>query len=412
MVSGPCGEFGTLKYVHDEATTSELVLSIVLPCLNEAETLEFCIKEAHAFLDQATISGEVVVADNGSTDASAEIARHCGARVVEVPERGYGAALSAGIAAANGRYVAMGDADGSYDFMTLGPFLVALEDGADLVMGDRFAGGIEEGAMPWLHRRLGNPVLSQIGRWFFSVKVHDFHCGLRAFRRDRIVALNLGATGMEFASEMVARAAMEHYRIDEVSTVLRQDRRSHPPHLRTWRDGWRHLRFLLLYSPRWLFFYPGLALLVLGLVLGTLIETNSANFGQVTLDVDALVAALGLVLIGTQAILLHVLTAVFSARIGLRPLTPVLARLVRGPALERGILLSGLLALAGIILFAIDVVQWKHAQFGQLDASAQLRLTIPAIGLIVLGIQGVMNTFFLGVLGIQRQLSRAGAAVA
>ena len=388
-------------------STPEVVLSIVLPCLNEAETLAFCVNEAQDFLRSAGVVGEVIVADNGSTDESAAIARACGARVVEVPERGYGAALAAGIDAASGRYVAMGDADGSYDFMTLGPFLAALEAGADLVMGDRFAGGIEDGAMPWLHRHLGNPVLSTLGRWFFSVKVHDFHCGLRAFRRDRILELDLGSTGMEFASEMVARAAMEDYRIVEVPTVLRRDRRSYAPHLRTWRDGWRHLRFLLLYSPRWLFLYPGLVLLG----LGTLIEVNRATFGSITLDVDALVAALGLVLIGIQAIWLHVLTAVFSARIGLRPLLSPLRRIVGGRALERGIVLSALVVLGGVILFVIDVFKWGHVHFGQLDPSAQLRLTIPAIGLMVIGFQAGMNTFFLGVLGIQRHGVREGRSL-
>jgi glycosyltransferase involved in cell wall biosynthesis len=395
--------------VHGDPQGGAVRLTIVMPCLNEAETLEGCIVEARGFLEGNGIDGEVLIADNGSTDGSQEIARAAGARVVDVPERGYGAALIAGIAAARGRYVAMGDADGSYDFSSLGPFLAALDEGADLVMGDRFAGGIQEGAMPPLHRYLGNPVLSWLGRRFFGVKVRDFHCGLRAFRRDRILELGLSSPGMEFASEMVARASMAGYRIEEVPTILRPDGRTRAPHLRTWRDGWRHLRFLLLYSPRWLFLYPGLVLLVAGLVLGLLIELKKATIGSVTFDVDALVGALGLVLVGVQAVLLHLLTSVFSARIGLRPLGPRMRRLVSGRSLEMGIGIGIVMVLGGVALLVVDVVEWSHLRFGDLNASSQLRLTVPAVALVVVGVQLVLNAFFLAILGIRTRGSTAAS---
>jgi glycosyltransferase involved in cell wall biosynthesis len=249
---------------NSAAAECETELSIVMPCLNEAETVGICVRKAAYFLKTSAVNGEIVVADNGSTDRSREIAAAEGATIVPVESRGYGAALLGGIRAAKGRFVVMGDADDSYDFSSLGPFLEKLRAGADLVMGNRFRGKIEPGAMPFLHRYLGNPVLSFLGQLFFGVTAGDFHCGLRGFNRQRIVDLHLRTTGMEFASEMVVRAALAGYAIAEVPIVLRPDGRSRPPHLRTWRDGWRHLRFLLMYSPRWLFLYPGIALVIFG----------------------------------------------------------------------------------------------------------------------------------------------------
>src|SRR6476660_5317108 len=264
-------------------------LSILMPCLNEAETLATCIRKAQKALDDLNVHGEVVIADNGSTDGSPEIAAALGARVIHVPEKGYGSALLGGIKAARGKYIIMGDADDSYDFTNLGPFLNELRKGADLVMGNRFQGGIAPGAMPPLHKYLGNPVLSFIGRLFFRSKIGDFHCGLRGFSRDSVMALNLQATGREFASEMVVKATLAGQRVTEVPTTLDKDGRSRPPHLHTWRDGWRHLRFLLLFSPRWLFFLPGLALLIAGLVIGALVAPHPFSIGSVTFDVDTLV---------------------------------------------------------------------------------------------------------------------------
>ncbi|MSX34697.1 MAG: glycosyltransferase, partial [Actinobacteria bacterium] len=254
-------------------------LSVVLPCLNEAETLAVCIRKARASMNELGIDGEVVIADNGSTDGSQDIARSEGARVVDVPTRGYGAALIAGITDAKGTFVIMGDADDSYDLSNLGPFIEALRGGAELVMGNRFAGGIAPGAMPALHRYLGNPVLTAVGRVLFRSPVKDFHCGLRGFRRDAILELDLRTTGMEFASEMVVKATLNKLTIVEVPTTLSPDGRSRPPHLRTWRDGWRHLRFLLLYSPKWLFLYPGIVVFLLGLILGGALLRGPINVG-------------------------------------------------------------------------------------------------------------------------------------
>src|ERR1700677_635997 len=273
---------------------SDLTVTILMPCLNEAETLAFCVRQAVTALRDNNVAGEVLVADNGSTDGSQQIATDEGARVVNVPTRGYGAALIAGIEAARGKYVLMADADASYHFEHLPRFLPKLDEGYDLVMGNRFSGSIEPGAMPPLHRYLGNPVLSSIGRIFFRIPVRDFHCGLRAFRRDPILALNLRTTGMEFASEMVVKSSLAGLRMTEVPTTLSPDGRSRPPHLRSWRDGWRHLRFLLLFSPRWLFFYPGLVTLAVGLALSAALLPGPLPFLGHTLDVDTLTYALGL----------------------------------------------------------------------------------------------------------------------
>src|SRR6202042_2802529 len=268
---------------------SELLVTILMPCLNEAETLAFCVRQAVAALRDNNIAGEVIVADNGSTDGSQKIATDEGARVVPVPIRGYGAALLAGIEAARGKYVLMADADASYDFGQLPRFLAKLEEGNDLVMGNRFSGEIKPGAMPPLHRYLGNPVLSYIGRLFFNIPARDFHCGIRAFRRDAMLDLNLRTTGMEFASEMVVKSSLANLRLSEVPTTLSPDGRSRPPHLRTWRDGWRHLRFLLLFSPRWLFLIPGATLLAVGMVLSVAVLPGPLVLGGITLDVNTLV---------------------------------------------------------------------------------------------------------------------------
>src|SRR5271169_5433675 len=290
---------------------SELLVTILMPCLNEAETLAYCVRQAVAALRDNNIAGEVVVADNGSTDGSQQIATDEGARVVPVPVRGYGAALLAGIEAARGQYVLMADADASYDFGQLPRFLTKLEAGNDLVMGNRFSGEIKPGAMPPLHRYLGNPVLSYIGRLFFKIPARDFHCGIRAFRRDAILGLNLRTTGMEFASEMVVKSSLGNLRLAEVPATLAPDGRSRPPHLRTWRDGWRHLRFLLLFSPRWLFFIPGIVMIVLGLIIGGATATGPITIGGVTFDVDTMVAAGALVVIGFQSVLLWLFTRIY-----------------------------------------------------------------------------------------------------
>src|SRR6201997_1332118 len=266
-------------------------LTVVMPCLNEAETVATCVRKAVRFIADSGISGEVLVADNGSTDGSRQLAEDAGARVVPIPERGYGNALMGGIIAARGEYVIMGDADDSYDFTNLMPFVTELRKGYDLVMGNRFKGGIAPGAMPPLHKYLGNPVLSFIGRLFFPSAIGDFHCGLRGFNRESALQLNLQATGMEFASEMVVKATLWGRDISEVPATLKKDGRSRPPHLRSWRDGWRHLRFLLLFSPRWLFLLPGVLLFVFGIAAGAMVAAGPVTIGSFTFDVDTLVVA-------------------------------------------------------------------------------------------------------------------------
>ena len=378
-------------------------LTVVLPCLNEAETLAVCIRKAKASIAGLGIDGEVVIADNGSTDGSQDIARAEGARVVDVPIRGYGAALTAGIADAKGEFVIMGDADDSYDLSNLGPFVEALRGGADLVMGNRFAGGIEPGAMPALHRYLGNPVLTAVGRILFRSPVKDFHCGLRGFRREAILELDLRTTGMEFASEMVVKATLNKLNIVEVPTTLSPDGRSRAPHLRTWRDGWRHLRFLLLYSPRWLFLYPGMILFLVGLVLGGVLLTGPIQIGEHALDVSALVYAMAAVLIGFQAILFAAFSRAFVANEGLMPPSPGMQKAFKVLNLERGLIIGLLLLIVGVALAIYGFIHWGSSDFGALDARDAIRLAVPAATLSVLGFETIMGSFFLSVLGLSRR---------
>ncbi len=373
-------------------------LSIVMPCLNEAETLAVCIKKAKAFLDTHGIAGEVLVADNGSTDGSLQIANAMGARIVAIPVRGYGAALAGGIAAARGRFVAMGDADDSYDFGSLMPFVERLRDGADLVMGNRFRGGIARGAMPVLHRFLGNPVLSLLGRAFFGTPVGDFHCGLRAFRRDRALALGLTAPGMEFASEMVVKASIARLAIVEVPTTLVPDGRSRPPHLRTWRDGWRHLRFLLLYAPRFLFFYPGLALLVAGLFATALLATGDVRFGGVEFGPHTMIFAAMAAIIGGQLVGLAVLARQYGILTGMWPESGAMQRVRGALTVERGCIGGGVLLLAGLGGAATSTWLWAQAGFGPLVPGELMRLTIPSMLLACLGVQLAVTSFFAALL--------------
>ena len=378
-------------------------LTVVLPCLNEAETLAVCIRKAKASIAGLGIDGEVVIADNGSTDGSQDIARAEGARVVDVPIRGYGAALTAGIADAKGEFVIMGDADDRYDLSNLGPFVEALRGGADLVMGNRFAGGIEPGAMPALHRYLGNPVLTAVGRILFRSPVKDFHCGLRGFRREAILELDLRTTGMEFASEMVVKATLNKLNIVEVPTTLSPDGRSRAPHLRTWRDGWRHLRFLLLYSPRWLFLYPGMILFLVGLVFGGVLLAGPIQIGEHALDVSALVYAMAAVLIGFQAILFAAFSRAFVANEGLMPPSPGMQKAFKVMNLERGLIIGLLLLIVGVALAIYGFIHWGSSDFGALDARDAIRLAVPAATLSVLGFETIMGSFFLSVLGLSRR---------
>lgn len=378
-------------------------LSIIMPCLNEAETLAICINKARGFLERAGISGEVVIADNGSTDGSPEIARANGARVVAVAEKGYGSALRGGIEAARGRYVIMGDADDSYDFVNLMPFIERLRLGDDLVMGNRFRGGIRPGAMPPLHRYLGNPVLTWIGRLFFGSPCGDFHCGLRGFNRASIRGLELRTSGMEFASEMIVRASLERLRISEVPTTLSKDGRSRPPHLRSWRDGWRHLRFLLMYSPRWLFLYPGLALVVAGLLVGGWLLPQPRQLMGVVFDFHTLFYAGLAVVIGYQSVIFAVSTLLFVSSEGLLPEDRRLNEAFARVSLEAGLMAGLLLVLLGLAGTIWAVADWGWQAFGPLEPGRMMRLLIPSGTALVIGCQTIFASFFLSILGLRRR---------
>jgi glycosyltransferase involved in cell wall biosynthesis len=378
-------------------------ISVVLPCLNESLTIERCIAKARRALEGMGAIGEVIVADNGSTDGSQAIAERAGARVVPVAQKGYGAALSGGIAAARGEWVVMGDADDSYDFAHIPRIVEKLRAGYELVMGNRFLGGIQPGAMPPLHRYLGNPVLSGIGRLLFGNPCGDFHCGLRGFSREAILRLNLRTTGMEFASEMVVKATIFGLKITEVPTTLAPDGRDRPPHLRSWRDGWRHLRFLLMYSPRWLFLYPGLALMVAGLLLLLWLLPGPRAIGSVTLDVHTMLYASAAIAVGFQAVLFAVLSKVFAMTTGLAPWTPRLRNVFQRVTLETGLAAGAGLLLAGLALLASVFVIWARGSFGPLEPQQTLRWAIPGATATALGIQIIMASFFLSMMGLARK---------
>ena len=380
-------------------------LTILMPCLNEAETLATCITKARGWLEANGADGEVLIADNGSTDGSQSIAVAHGARVVDVPVRGYGAALQAGIAEAHGTYVIMGDADDSYDFGALDAFVAELRGGADVVMGNRFRGGILPGAMPPLHRYLGNPVLSFIGRRFFGIRVGDFHCGLRGFRRDSVAGLGLRANGMEFASEMVVRASLADLDIREVPTVLHPDGRSRAPHLRTWHDGWRHLRFLLLYSPRWLFLIPGSILFIAGLIATLALTAGDIGVGSVTFSVNTLVYTTASTVIGFQAVTFALFTKIYAVAKGFLPHDTRLDVMAGRFRLERGLAVGALVLLAGLGIGIASLLRWRSEGFGELDTARQLRVVIPAALGLILGTSTVLASFVLSILGMDKSIS-------
>ena len=385
----------------DEPETVEV--SVVMPCLNEAETLETCIGEAQGALRDANIAGEIIVADNGSTDGSVEIGERMGARVVSVRAKGYGNALMGGIAAARGKYVVMGDADDSYDFGHIPRFVQQLREGADVVIGNRFRGGIQKDAMPGLHRYFGNPLLTRVGRLFFHSPVGDFYCGLRGFRKDAYERMGLRTTGMEFAPEMVVKATLLQLRIAEVPTTLSPDGRKRPPHLRTWRDGWRTLRFFLLYSPRWLFLYPGMALMLAGFLLGLWLLPAPRPVGGITFDVHTLVYAAAFVMLGFHAMAFAVFTKMFAISEGLLPPDPMLDRLFGFITLEVGLVIGAGLTIAGVVTSAYAVSAWGSKHFGALDYSHTMRLVIPAALLLTLGAQTIFASFFISVLALRRR---------
>jgi len=387
-------------------TPAQLELTILMPCLNEAETLAICIEKAKGYLERSGVAGEVLIADNGSTDGSQAIAVNHGARVVDIVEKGYGSALIGGIRAANGRFVIMGDADDSYDFSNLDEFVARLRAGDELVMGNRFRGGIEPGAMPPLHKYLGNPVLSWIGRLLFHSQIKDFHCGLRGFQRQSMLDLHLQTSGMEFASEMVVKSTLGGRRVSEVPTTLKKDGRSRPPHLRSWRDGWRHLRFLLIFSPRWLFLIPGTVLFVLGLAGTVFLAFGPVVIGQVGLDVSSQIYLSALTVVGYQSVLFAILTKIYAQHEGFNiPRSRNFERLERRISLESSALLGLALFVVGLVIGVIQFVSWSNTGFGELDASTTVRIAVPASLLMMLGAQTIMAGMFLGVLsvGIRRR---------
>jgi glycosyltransferase involved in cell wall biosynthesis len=386
-----------------ESVAKAIELSIVMPCLNESRTLATCIRKAQTTMEQLGIRGEVIIADNGSTDGSQSLAEGLGARVVPIQERGYGSALRGGIAAARGKFVIMGDSDDSYDFTQLSDFLNKLNDGYDLVMGNRFHGGIRPGAMPFLHQFLGNPVLSGLGRLFFGCPVGDFQCGLRGFRKDAIDRLELQTTGMEFSTEMVVKATLFKLNIVEIPTTLSPDGRDRAPHLRTWRDGWRYLRFLLLYSPRWLFLYPGMILLLLGTAVCAWLLPGPRTIGSATFDYHTLLFGAMAILIGFQSVNFAVFTKVFAITERLLPPDARLNKMFRFVTLETGLILGAVLILAGAGTWIFGLNYWRSHHFGPLDPDKTLRIVIPGFVSLTLGIEIVLSSFFVSVLGMARK---------
>lgn len=400
-----------VKMVSDAPSNAFPEVSVVMPCLNEARTLSVCIEEIQTTFSEHKISGEIIVADNGSDDGSREIAESLGARVIPVSKRGYGNALIGGIGAAKGKFLIMGDADCSYDFGHIPRILEKLREGNDLVMGNRFLGGIRPGAMCALHKYVGNPVLSGIGRLFFNASCGDFHCGLRGFSKDAYERMDLRTTGMEFASEMVVKATIFNMRVAEVPTTLSPDGRDRPPHLRSWHDGWRHLRFLLLYSPRWLFLYPGLMLMILGTVIGLLLLSGPKTVGVVRFDVHTLLYAAMAVQLGFQSVVFALFTKVFAISEGLLPEDPVLNRMFRYIKLENGLGAGFALIVFGALTSVFAVRSWDAVHFGVLDPVRTLRIVIPAMLSLTLGFDVVLSSFFLSVLGMKRSDEVASGVV-
>lgn len=376
-------------------------LSIVMPCLNEAETLTTCIQKAQRFLKSNEVVGEIIVADNGSNDGSQFIAEQNHATLIKVAEAGYGNALKGGIEAASGKYIIMADADDSYDFEALMPFLIQLREGNDLVMGNRFKGGIQPGAMPFLHRYLGNPVLSFLGKLFFKIDIGDFHCGLRGFSKKAYKAMRLKTTGMEFASEMIVKSKLNNLSIVEVPTMLYPDGRTRKPHLKTWSDGWRHLRFLLLYSPNWLFLLPGIFMMFMGLLASILLIVDPVTIKGIMFDIHTLMYSSSLVLIGFQFLVFYALTKIYAVENGLLPKSTRYDKLFKYINLEKGLIIGVLLLIVGFVLSFKGLSIWKTTDFGALQPTNTLRWIIPAVFTILLGIQIVLFSLFFSILGLK-----------
>jgi glycosyltransferase involved in cell wall biosynthesis len=382
-------------------------LSIVIPCLNEEKSLAFCLEKANRFLSENNVSGEIIVVDNGSTDNSINIAKQSGARVINETEKGYGRALITGLKSANGKFMIMGDGDDSYDFYPLMPFLERLRNGYDLVVGNRFAGGIEKNAMPFLHQYVGNPGLSFISKVFFRSKVGDILCGLRGMKKEAFEKMELRTTGMEFCPEMIVKATLHKMKVAEVPIKLYPDKRNRASHLKTWQDGWRNLRFLLLYSPRWLFLIPGLIMMVLGLILSLFLIRSPLPFAGKKLDVHTLIYTSGCILIGFQFIAFYLFSRLYASTHGLLPFQQnFLSSFNRYFNLEKGLLIGLLFFIGGVLLSVKSFLFWEHTGFGDLDPMIVLRWVIPSMTLIILGVQIFLSCFYLSFLTINSRQSK------
>lgn len=392
-----------MVYEDKISVNTPVEFSVVMPCLNEAETLATCIHKAREWFCKRKVNGEIIIADNGSTDGSEVIALKLGARLISVATKGYGSAIMGGIAAAKGKYIIVGDADDSYDFSDLDSFFNKLHEGYDLVIGNRFKGQIKKGAMPFLNKYLGNPLLSWIGRLFFHTPCSDLHCGLRGFRKDIVMKLDLHSTGMEFASEMIVKASLYKLQIAEVSVTLSPDGRNRPSHLRRWKDGWRHLRFLLLYSPRWLFLYPGIVLMLIGFLVLLWLLPSSRMIDGITVDVHTLLYAAMSIIIGFQAVTFALFTKVFAINEGLLPVDPKLDKLFKYITLEVGLVLGFIFFLGGFFESVYALSVWGSNTFGPIEPSKVMRMVIPAVTLVILGSQIILSSFFLSILGLKKR---------
>lgn len=385
--------------------SEQVDLTILMPCLNEAETLARCIEKAKSGITRAGVPAEILIADNGSTDGSQGIAEKLGARVAAISERGYGSALIGGTRAARGKWILMGDADDSYDFAEADRFVKKFAEGYELVMGCRLPSGggtIRPGAMPWKNRWIGNPILTFIGRLFFKCPAHDFHCGLRGYTKEAFESLDLQTTGMEFASEMVIKATLRKLKITEVPVTLSKDGRSRPPHLKPWRDGWRHLRFMLLFSPRWLFLIPGIVLFAFGASLSVALSAGDIRMGPIVLNVGTLAVTCMTTIVGFQLVAFAFFTKVFAIAEGLLPDDPKLTRLLKFFTLEKGLVASMGIFVIGTALLARAAWLWGKIHFAELPSMEEnLRRLIPATTLVVIGIQGVFSSFFMSALGLK-----------
>jgi glycosyltransferase involved in cell wall biosynthesis len=385
--------------------TKDIELTILMPCLNEAETLEICINKAIKSLKENNINGEVLIADNGSTDGSKEIAIKNGARVIDVPTKGYGSALIEGTKQALGKFIIMGDSDDSYDFSNIMPFVDKLREGYDLVMGNRFKGGIEKGAMPWSHKYIGTPVISFIGRLFYKSKIGDFNCGMRGYRKQAILDLDLKCTGMEYASEMIVEASLNDLKIAEIPTTLKKDGRNRPPHLKSFSDGWRHLKFLLMYSPTWLFLIPGLILMTIGLIGTIAFMFGNLKIASVVLGVHSRLYLGAMVVVGFQMIIFSLFAKTYAVNSGMHPKVDRISKFIKKITLEKGLLAGIILTIIGIGLTIYAMVIWEQAEWGRLNPVDVMPITIPAVYLIIIGVQLTFSSFFLGVLNISYKKS-------